>query len=111
MSDKFEELRRTTDNLVDDIDQQALKNFEMNLQLNNYKSELRHALKRVEDDLYVCTCQYVQYFYGYNADGMLLYGDKTTKRIKCYVKVEQVEDGIEYMIMLGDVKAMSTERL
>ena len=69
------------------------------------------ALKRVEDDLYVCTCQYVQYFYGYNADGMLLYGDKTTKRIKCYVKVEQVEDGIEYMIMLGDVKAMSTERL
>ena len=69
------------------------------------------ALKKVEDDLYVCTCQYVQYFYGYNADGMLLYGDKTTKRIKCYVKVEQVEDGIEYMIMLGDVKAMSTERL
>ena len=42
---------------------------------------------------------------------MLLYGDKNTKRIKCYVKVEQVEDGIEYMIMLGDVKAMSTERL
>ena len=27
MSDKFEELRRTTDNLVDDIDQQALKNI------------------------------------------------------------------------------------
>ncbi len=52
MDDKFEELRRTTDELVDDIDQQALKNFEMNLQLNNYKSELRHALHRVEEHTY-----------------------------------------------------------
>ena len=52
MSDKFEELRRTTDNLVDDIDQQALKNFEMNLQLNNYKSELRHALEQLEEHSY-----------------------------------------------------------
>ena len=52
MTDKFEELRRTTDNLVDDIDQQALKNFEMNLQLNNYKSELRHALHKVEEHTY-----------------------------------------------------------
>ena len=52
MSDKFEELRRTTDNLVNDIDRQALKNFEMNLQLNNYKSELRHALHKVEEHTY-----------------------------------------------------------
>ena len=52
MNDEFEELRRTTDNLVDDIDQQALKNFEMNLQLNNYKSELRHALHKVEEHTY-----------------------------------------------------------
>ena len=52
MEDKFEELRRTTDKLVDDIDRQALKNFEMNLQLNNYKSELRHALHRVEEHTY-----------------------------------------------------------
>lgn len=52
MNDKFEELRRTTDDLVDDIDQQALKNFEMNLQLNNYKSELRRALHRVEEHTY-----------------------------------------------------------
>ena len=52
MNDKFEELRRTTDDLVDDIDEQALKNFEMNLQLNNYKSELRHALHRVEEHTY-----------------------------------------------------------
>ena len=52
MEDKFEELRRTTDELVDDIDRQALKNFEMNLQLNNYKSELRHALHRVEEHTY-----------------------------------------------------------
>lgn len=68
-------------------------------------------LKKIDDDTYVCTCQYVQYFYGSNADNIILYGDKTTKRIKCYVKVEQVEGKIEYMTMLGDVKAMSTERI
>ena len=52
MNDEFEGLRKTTDDLVNDIDQQALKNFEMNLQLNKYKSELRHALYRVEEHTY-----------------------------------------------------------
>lgn len=77
-------------------------------------------LKKVDSSdgktLYMCTVQYVQYFRGENADGYV-YADKTTKRIVCYVEVEEVESDVygkpkfEYMIMLGDVEAKSTERL
>ena len=71
-------------------------------------------LKKVDSSdnktLYMCTCQYVQYFRGEYGDGYV-YADKTTKRIVCYVEVEETEDGQEFMIKLGDVDAISTERL
>ncbi len=71
-------------------------------------------LKKVDSSdnktLYMCTCQYVQYFRGEYGDGYV-YADKTTKQIVCYVEVEETEDGLEHMIILGDVKAISTERL
>lgn len=67
-------------------------------------------LKKVDDNLYVCTVQYVQYFYGYR-DGELKYSDRTTKRIICYVESEDTEDGTEYIIRLGDVEALATERI
>lgn len=70
-------------------------------------------LKKVDSSdgkaLYMCTCQYVQYFKGEYGDGRL-YGDKTTKRIVCYIEVEDTEDGEEYMVLLGDVEAIHTER-
>lgn len=71
-------------------------------------------LKKVDSSnnktLYMCTCQYVQYFRGEYGDGYV-YADKTTKRIVCYVEVEDTEDGQEFIIKLGDVEAISTERL
>ncbi len=77
-------------------------------------------LKKVDSSdgktLYMCTVQYVQYFRGEYADGYV-YADKTTKRIVCYVEVEEIESDVygkpkfEYMIMLGDVEALHTERL
>lgn len=72
-------------------------------------------LKKIDSNLYECTCQYVQYFRGQYGDGYV-YKDKTTKRIKCYVEVEEVEpdsygNRYEYMVMLGDVEAISTERI
>lgn len=70
-------------------------------------------LKKVDSSnnktLYMCTFQYVQYFRGEYGDGYV-YADKTTKRIVCYVEVEETEDGQEFMIKLGDVEAISTER-
>ena len=71
-------------------------------------------LKKVDSSdnktLYMCTCQYVQYFRGEYGDGRV-YADKTTKRISCYVEEVITEDGLELMIMFGDVEAISTERL
>lgn len=73
-------------------------------------SDLKKIDSSDNQTLYMCTCQYVQYFRGEYGDGYV-YADKTTKRIVCYVEVEETEDGREFMIKLGDVEAISTERL
>lgn len=67
-------------------------------------------LKKIAPNKYVCTCQYVQYFYGYR-DGRLVYRDRTTKRIECLIESEDTEDGREYIVQLGDVEALHTERI
>lgn len=58
-------------------------------------------LQRIDDNLYVCTCQYDQKFVGYR-DGRPVYKDITTKHIKCYVTVVATEAGNEYIVVLGD---------
>lgn len=66
-------------------------------------------LQQIDTNLYVCTCQYDQAFVGYR-DGRAVYKDVTTKRIKCYVYAEDTEDGTEFIILLGDVTALHTEK-
>ncbi len=80
-------------------------------------------LKKVDSSdnktLYMCTCQYVQY---YRFDGGLdrfdnAYVEKSTKRIVCYVELDETEidatgrPNCEYKILLGDIESISTERL
>ena len=67
-------------------------------------------LQPISEDTYVCTVYFEQSFCGYR-DGRPVYKDITRKRVKCYVKVEQTEDGEEYIVMLGDVTATDTQRL
>lgn len=67
-------------------------------------------LQKVDEDLYVCTCYFEQKFCGYR-DGNPVYRDITKKRVKCYVKTEQTEDGEEYIVLLGDVTATETIKL
>ena len=49
---KIDNLRHNSDEIVSKVDEQALRNFELNLELNNYKSELIHALNRVNEHTY-----------------------------------------------------------
>lgn len=67
------------------------------------------SLRKVDDNLWECTCVYDQAFEGWR-DGRPIYRDITTKRIKCYVIAEQTEDdGWEFIILLGDVYAIKTK--
>jgi hypothetical protein len=66
-------------------------------------------LNRVDDNTWVCTCEYDQAFVGYR-DGRAVYKDITTKRIKCYLKIEQTAAGAELIVLLGDVDAIKTRR-
>lgn len=67
-------------------------------------------LQKVGNNLYVCTCYFDQVFIGYR-DGIPIYKDITRKKVKCYVEVQDAEDGLEYVVLLGDVHAIDTKRI
>ncbi len=68
-------------------------------------------LQKIDDDTYVCTAFFVQEFRGFR-DTKPVYGDRTSKKVKVYIKVEEdIEGNSEFIVMLGDVTAMETERL
>ena len=50
--DSRRDVRAAADNITDMLDKQAVENFELNLQVNKYKSELRHALEQLEEHSY-----------------------------------------------------------
>lgn len=67
-------------------------------------------LQKVDNNMYVCTCYFAQVFIGYR-DGRAVYKDITRKKVKCYIEVQDVEDGPqEYVVLLGDVHAIDTKR-
>ncbi len=50
--DSRRDVRTAADNITDMLDKQAVENFELNLQVNKYKSELKHALQQLEEHTY-----------------------------------------------------------
>ena len=50
--DSRRDVRAAADNITDMLDKQAVENFELNLQVNKYKSELRHALQQLDEHTY-----------------------------------------------------------
>lgn len=54
MRDKksIQSFRNATDGMIDKIDDQAIKNFETNLELNNLRMELQHNLQRLDQHTY-----------------------------------------------------------
>jgi len=67
-------------------------------------------LRQIDENTFVCTVVFVQVFVGYR-DGKPVYSDRTKKSVKCYVLREETMDGEEYIVMLGDTKALDTKRL
>lgn len=66
-------------------------------------------LQKIGDGLYTCTVYFYQYFIGKTRDNQVIYKDKTNKRVQCYILEEETEDGLEYVVLLGDIYADTTE--
>ncbi len=68
-------------------------------------------LHKIKNNLYTCTCFFKQAFIGYDKEGRVAYSDITTKRIECQVELEYIPGELqpEYVIRLGDIKAVDTK--
>lgn len=64
-------------------------------------------LRKIDNNTFVCTAVFVQVFIGYR-DGIPVYSDRTKKSVKCYVYKEETIEGDEYIVKLGDTKALET---
>lgn len=64
-------------------------------------------LQKVGENQYVCTAYFEQVFVGYR-DGIPVYKDRTKKKVKVYITAEETLDGTEFIVKLGDVKALET---
>lgn len=67
-------------------------------------------LQKIGENKYVCTACFEQVFAGYR-DGKMVYSDRTRKKVKVYVFVDETIDRPEFIVMLGDVTALETTRL
>lgn len=67
-------------------------------------------LQKIDDNKYVCTAYFEQVFVGYR-DGVPVYKDRTRKKVKVYILAEETIDGQEFIILLGDVTALETNRI
>ena len=69
-------------------------------------------LYKIRNNEYVCTCFFKQAFIGYR-DGVPKYKDITEKKIECRIRVEHIagEPGPDYIILLGDITALDTQRI
>ena len=66
---------------------------------------------KIGDGSYVMDVFYVQNFRMINGDNIILPGgDRTTKRVTCYIYVSDTDRGKQFIIRLGDIKAEEIER-
>ena len=66
---------------------------------------------KIGDGTYVMDVFYVQNFRMINGDNIILPGgDKTVKRVTCYIYVSETDKGKQFIVRLGDIKAEEVER-
>ncbi len=68
-------------------------------------------LKKVGEGKYEVTVCYEQEFRASSDGGWMLYGDRTTKKIKVLIEVQDTVDGKALVIRLGDTLALETRRI
>lgn len=68
------------------------------------------SIQKIGEGKYVCTVYFEQVFVGRGGDNQILYQDKTRKRVTCFVEVVRTDDGIEILVLLGDVEAGKTTK-
>lgn len=66
-------------------------------------------LHKIGEGHYTCTVYFYQYFIGKTNENQVIYKDKTSKRVQCYIFEEETEKGTEYIVLLGDIYAGTTE--
>lgn len=68
------------------------------------------SIKKVGEGMYQCSVTFGQTFVGERKD-FSSYKDWTQKTVTCYIEVEYSDEGVEYLVTLGDVKCGETHRL
>lgn len=67
-------------------------------------------IRKIGQDQYVCDVYFEQVFESRGSENILIYTDKTTKRVTVHIKILHTDFGDEYVILLGDIQATETKK-
>lgn len=65
------------------------------------------GIQKIDDKHYVCVCHYTHIEQNDSVHTCIdFFGQK---KVKCYIEVENIENGVEYTVLLGDIYAIETK--
>ena len=97
------------DYLTNLIDQANKRNsIHVTIQTTKWQSMKASEIRKLEDGHYVLDV-YFEQVYIRDIGDRLIYADKTTKRVTCYIEIIETDLGTEFIVRLGDIQATDTQ--
>ena len=92
------------------LENQANKNnfIYVTIQTTKWQNMKVSQLRKLENGHYVGDVYFEQVYIRSNGD-RLIYSDKTTKRVTCYIELIETDLGTEFIVRLGDIQATDTQ--
>lgn len=82
----------------------------VSIESTNWHDMKVSKLQKIDENHYVCDVYFEQIYISRGNENRILYTDKTTKRVTCFIEILHLDTGDEYAILLGDVTAEETKR-
>lgn len=102
------ELKKYLSNLIEQANKK--NSIHVEIQSTQWQSMKASEIRKIEDGMYVLDV-YFEQIYIRSSSERLLYADKTTKRVTCYIEIIETDLGTEFIVRLGDIQATETEEL
>lgn len=104
------ELRKYLSNLIEQANKD--NSIKTVIQTTKWQSMKASEIRKIDDGQYVLDVYFEQTYIRTSGElNRLLYADKTTKRVTCYIEIIETDLGTEFIVRLGDVQATDTQEI
>lgn len=99
-------LKKYLSNLVEQANKK--NSISVTIKTTKWQSMKASEIRKLEDGRYVLDVYFEQTYIRQTRE-RLIYADRTTKRVTCYIDIIETDLGIEFIVRLGDIEATDTQ--